>query len=168
METIQTFVLGAASALALIGLGYSFVSVLRINKTVKQLNERSKEVDIEFGETHRSIDERFDQLEKSLRDRMDNMCEDFKHINDEVRRIIDELYSYTDSRFDKQADKASAVIANTNRTAFDAHDQINKLRELFHYQMEQFAKVTLDHSERLAELETDQKVTEDKIEQINS
>jgi CHASE3 domain sensor protein len=147
METIQTFVLGAASALALIGLGYSFVSVLRINKTVNQLNEKSKEVENEFGETHRSIDERTHHLEKHLHDRMDDMCEDFKHINDEIRRIIDELSSYTDSRFDKT---------------------IDKLCERMDMQDNELIKVVEQHDSRLAELETDKKVSEDKIEQINS
>ncbi len=147
METIQTFVLGAASALALIGLGYSFVSVLRINKTVNQLNEKSKEVEIEFGETHRSIDERFRHLEQHLHNRMDDICRDVDNINKEIRKIIDELYSYTDSRFDKSIDKLI--------DAMDIRDN-------------EIIKVVEDHDNRIAELETDQKVSEDRIEQINS
>jgi CHASE3 domain sensor protein len=147
METIQTFVLGAASALALIGLGYSFVSVLRINKTVNQLTETSKEVENAFGETHRSIDERSHHLEKHLQDRMDDMCRETEKINNEIRRIIDELSSYTDSRFDKT---------------------IDKLCERMDMQDNELIKVVEQHDVRLAELETDKKVSEDKLEQINS
>ena len=147
METIQTFVLGAASALALIGLGYSFISVLRINKTVNQLNEKSKEVEIEFGETHRSMDERFRHLEQHLHNRMDDMCREMDKLNDEIRKIIDGLNSYTDSRFDRT---------------------IDKLCERMDMQDNELIKVVEQHDARLAELETDKKVSEDKIEQINS
>ena len=123
METIQTFVLGAASALALTGLGYIFISVLGMRKTVNQLNEKSKEVDIEFGETHRSIGESFGQLEKSLHDRMDDMCREMDRINSELRRSIDELQSYVDSRFDKTIHKLSEVRCNEIIKAVEEHQE---------------------------------------------
>lgn len=149
METIQTFVLGAASTLALIGLGFSFISVLRINKTVNQfqLTEKSKEVEIEFGETHRMIHELYGQLERSSNDRMDDICREMDKLNDEIRKIIDGLNSYMDSRFDKT---------------------IDKLCERMDMQDNELIKVVEQHDARLVELETDKKVSEDKIEQINS
>ena len=147
METIQTFVLGAVSALALIGLGFSFISVLRINKTVKQLTEKSKEVEIEFGETHRMIHELYGQLERSSNNRMDDMCREMDKLNDEIRKIIEGLNSYMDSRIDKT---------------------IDKLCERMDMQDNELIKVVEQHDARLVELETDKKVSEDKIEQINS
>ncbi len=147
METIQTFVLGAASALALIGLGYIFISVLRINKTVKQLTEKTREVELEFAALHRAIDERFGQTERHAHDRMNDMCREMEKINDEIRKVIDTLNSYMDSRFDKT---------------------IDKLCERMDMQDNELIKVVEQHDVRLAELETDKKVSEDKLEQINS
>jgi len=147
METIQTFVLGAVSALALIGLGYSFISVLRINKTVTQLNEKSKDVENDFGETHRLIDEMKINIEKHLHDRMDDMCRESDKMREEIHRNINELNAYTDSRFDKT---------------------IDRLCERMDMQDNELIKVVEQHDSRLAELETDKKVSEDKLEQINS
>jgi hypothetical protein len=168
MEQTLTFVLGAACALGLICLGYTFFSVLRINKIVKQLNQKSTEVDIKFGETHRSIDERFGEVERQLHGRMDNEASLSDKRTEDLSRRIDELNRYVDSRFDKQADKAGNVISVVSENSLRNADRLDKLEELFKLQMDQFAKVTLNHSERLAELETDRKVEEDKIEQLNS
>ncbi len=147
METIQTFVLGAASALALIGLGYSFVSVLRIRKSVNQLKEITKSIENEFGETHRSIDERFKQIEENTHRRMDDMCRELDKLISELHHRIDELNAYVDSRFDKTVDRL-----------IDSMD----------FRDNEIIKVVEDHDKRLAEIETDKKVEEDRIDQINS
>jgi hypothetical protein len=168
MEQTLTFVLGAASTLGLICLGYAFFSVLRINKIVNQLNHKSTEVENEFGQTHRSIDERFGEVERQMHNRMDDICREIDKKVDGIYQRIDELNRYVDSRFDKQADKAGNVISVVSENSLRNADRLDKLEELFKLQMDQFAKVTLNHSERLAELETDRKVEEDKIEQLNS
>ena len=134
METIQTFVLGAASALALTGLGYIFISVLGMRKTVNKLKENSKEVEYKFDETHRIIDEKLLDLEKQLHDRMDDMCREMDRINSELRRSIDELQSYVDSRFDKT---------------------IHKLSEEVDVRCNEIIKAVEEHQERLNGIETD-------------
>jgi hypothetical protein len=144
METIQTFVLGAASALALTGLGYIFISVLGMRKTVNKLKENSKDVEYKFDETRRIIDENLLDLEKQLHRRMDDMCRDMERINSELRRSIDELNSYTDSRFDKTIDKLTKEVD---------------------IRCDEIIKAVEEHQERLADIEADKNV---KVEQINS
>ena len=123
METIQTFVLGAASALALTGLGYIFISVLGMRKTVNQLKQKSNEVENQIGETHRNIDEKIRDLEKQLHDRMDDMCREMDRMNSELRKSIDELQSYVDSRFDKTIHKLSEVRCNEIIKAVEEHQE---------------------------------------------
>jgi hypothetical protein len=165
MEQTLTFVLGAAFALGLICLGYTFFSVLRINKILNQLNQKSAEVDIKFGETHKSIDERFGEVERQIHGRMDNEAGLSDKRTEDLSRRIDELNRYVDSRFDKQAEKTASTLSFGNSVLMD---KVEKMEELFKMQMDQFAKVTLNHSERLADLETAQKREEDQIDQINS
>ena len=78
---------------------------------------------------------------------MDDICNELEKINKEIRKIIDDLNSYTDSRFDKT---------------------IDRLCERMDMQDNELIKVIEDHSKRIAELETEEKIKEDKIEQINS
>jgi uncharacterized membrane-anchored protein YhcB (DUF1043 family) len=150
METIQTFVLGAVSALGIIYLGYAFIQALKINKTIKTLQKEIEGMQREFDETHPMINETFSET------------------HDQIYRRIDELNRYVDSRLDKQADKTGNVISLVSKDSLKNKEKIEKLEELFKLQMDQFAKVTLNHSERLADLETYKKTEEDRIDQINS
>ena len=141
METIQTFVLGAVSALALTGLGYIFISVLGMRKTVNQLKQKSNEVENEFGQTHRIIDEKNRDLEKQLHDRMDDICRELDRINSEIRRSIDELQSYADSRFDKT---------------------IHRLSEDVDVRCNEIIKAVEEHQKRLNDIETDKTLKNNK------
>lgn len=158
MEQTFTFVLGAISALGIISLGYAFIQVLKINRTVKSLQTEIEETQREIDEIHKRMESKFEETNKEIHDRIDQTTE-------ELRKSIDELYRYVDSRFDKQATKAADVISTSYRNTYE---KVEKLEELFKLQMDQFAKVTLNHSERLSDLETKRKIEEDKIEQINS
>ena len=165
METIQTFVLGAISALGILCLGYAFVQALKINKTLKTIKADIDCLNREFGETHRSIDERFKETHDQMHRRMDDILNDLEKTIKELHLRIDELNKYVDSRFDKQATKSADIISTGYSNLYE---KTEKLEELFKIQMDQFAKVTLNHSERLADLETYKKAEEDRIDQINS
>ena len=165
METITTFVLGAISALGILCLGYAFIQALKINKTIKTLQSEIENIHREFGETHRTIDERFSRTHDEIHHRIDAVLNDLEKTIKEIHQRIDELNRYVDSRLDKQADKAADVMSSTYRSSYE---KIEKLEDLFKIQMDQFAKVTLNHSERLADLETYRKAEEDQIQQINS
>jgi hypothetical protein len=96
---------------------------------------------------------------------MDNEAGLSDRRTEDLSRRIDELNRYVDSRFDKQAEKTASTMSLGNSVLMD---KVEKLEELFKMQMDQFAKVTLNHSERLADLETHKKREEDQIDQINS
>jgi hypothetical protein len=165
METIQTFVLGAVSALGILCLGYAFIQALKINKTISAIKADIDCLNRELGETHRNIGQRFDETHEHFHHRFDDVLRDLEKTIKELHQRIDELNRYVDSRFDKQAGKAAEVISTGYRNSYE---KIEKLEELFKIQMDQFAKVTLNHSERLADLETYRKAEEDQIQQINS
>jgi hypothetical protein len=165
METIQTFVLGAISALGILCLGYAFIQAFKINKTVSAIKADLDCLNRELGETHRSIDERFKEHNDHLHQRIDAVLNDLERTIKELYQRIDELNSYVDSRFDKQATKSADIISTGYSNLYE---KTEKLEELFKLQMDQFAKVTLNHSERLVDLETHKKREEDQIDQINS
>lgn len=154
MEQLLTFVLGATFALGLIGLGYIFISVLKMKKEIKNLNGAEESINRDLNETHQEINKLFNEFNQDVDRRVD-----------EIYSKIDELNRYVDSRFDKQAEKTASTMSLGNSVLYD---RVDKLDNLFKLQMDQFAKVTLDHSDRIAELETERKIQEDKIEQINS
>lgn len=147
METITTFVLGVLSALGILGLGYAFFSTLKINKITqsiqKDIEDLYKELDISGEQWYESISE----------------------LGEETRERIDELNSYVDSRFDKQADKASNVISVVSESSLENADRLNKLEEIFKFQIDQFVKISFDHDDRITNLEIMKK---NKEEQINS
>jgi len=168
METITTFVLGAISALGLLGLGYAFFMALKINKETKNLQKDIEGINSEIGEMYKRIDKQLSDTHQEIDNRIKDLYIDIEKITEDVYRKIDELNRYVDSRFDKQADKAGNVISVVSEASLRNGERLDKLDELFKLQMDQFARVTLNHSERLAELETDRKIEQDKIEQINS
>jgi hypothetical protein len=165
MEQITTFVLGAISALGLFGLGYGIFTALKINKITSKQQEDIKHLYSALKEIPKVLDEKIKEIHENHHRRMDEICDVMEDRQEDIFRRIDELNRYVDSRFDKQADKAATTFSNVNNMIYD---KVEKLEELFKIQMDQFAKVTLNHSERLAELETSRKIEEDKIEQINS
>lgn len=147
METLIIFVLGAISALGILGLGYITSTVLKI----KKLNKKNKEnID--------SLFQRLDELDRNFGSEMINLDADF-------RNRIKDLNSYVDSRFDKHTEKISNII---EQDVLDLKEEIKNFKKLHTMQMDQFAKATLLHSERLADLETVIKIEQDKLEQINS
>ena len=75
---------------------------------------------------------------------MDDMCREMERINSELRRSIDELNSYIDSRFDKTIDKLTKEVD---------------------IRCDEIIKAVEEHQERLADIEADKNV---KVEQINS
>jgi hypothetical protein len=179
MEQITTFVLGAISALGIFGLGYGIFTALKINKITKKQQEDIKDLYGAIKELPKIVDEKFKDIDQTHHRRMDDIVRELDRGNEDLHRSLNkrfdethnrigELNSYTDSRFDKQADKAGNVISVVSEASLKNSERINKLEELFKIQMDQFAKVTLNHSERLSDLETDKKIQEDRIEQINS
>lgn len=147
METITTFVLGVLSALGILSLGYAFLSTLKINKITqsiqKDIEDLYKELDMSGEQWYESISE----------------------LDEETRERINELNSYVDSRFDKQADKASNVISVVSESSLENADRLNKLEETLKFQIDQFAKISFDHDDRITNLEIMKKIKE---EQINS
>ncbi len=165
MEQLITFVLGATFTLGLIGLGYLFVSVLKMKNQIISLNDSEESINRDLNETRREIDENQRDLESEIHDRINTVYIDMQEKDEEIYSKVDELSRYVDSRFDKQADKNASIVSSGNSILFD---KVDKLDKLFKLQMDQFAKVTLNHSERISELETERKIQEDRIEQINS
>ena len=179
MEQITTFVLGAISALGIFGLGYGIFTALKINKITKKQQEDINDLYGAIKELPKIVDEKFKDIDQTHHRRMDDIVREleeyFEDLHrsvdkrfDETHRRIDELNSYTDSRFDKQSDKAGNVISVVSEASMRNGERIERLEDLFKIQMDQFAKVTLNHSERLSDLETDKKIQEDRIDQINS
>ena len=165
MEQILIFVLGATFTLGLIGLGYLFVSVLKMKNQIIALKGAEESLNRDLNQTHREIDENQRNLESEIHQRIDGVYSDIEERIKEIYSRVDELNRYVDSRFDKQADKTASTLSLGNSVLYD---KVEKLESLFKLQMDQFAKVTLNHSERISELETDKKIQEDRIEQINS
>jgi len=150
MEQMLSFVLGTVCALGLVGLGYTFVSVLKMRKQIENLNEEKRGIHQGIDENHKYVDSQCENLDRHTNQRMDDICNEIDKRSDDICNEIDkrsediygridELNRYVDSRFDKQMD----------RLADELHS----------------------HSSRIAELETDKKVKEDRIEnydQLNS
>jgi hypothetical protein len=165
MEHLIAFVLGIVIGLGLIGLGYIVKSVLTMKKDLKRLETLHEMKEDITEDDRRTLDQKLKNIEdwtlKLIEQDRKSIEDAYREINDKIK----ELNSYVDSRFDKQSDRFATVISSNLSMLRDDHE---KLKELHKMQMDQFAKVTLDHSERLADLETSRKIQEDKIEQINS
>jgi prefoldin subunit 5 len=143
MDTTLNFVLGSVSSLGVILLGIGIYTILKMNKRIKELEKSSKTID-------------------DLKDRIDGNFNANHNSIDSLRRIITEdistsvssTRSYIDSRLDK-------LISNISNEISEDRKSIESIRNLLE-------QVAIDHSERLATLETFKKIDDDKIEQINS
>ena len=143
------FVLGALSALGIFCLGFSFVSVLKMKKTIKNHETEIEKIYNSIKENERNISDHVNAVEKNL--------------SDEIK----EVYKYTDSRFDKSSTKVGDVISSTTEILSTELQKIKDVYQTFTKQMDEFADVTLEHSTRISELETFKKIEEDKLDQLN-
>ena len=150
MEALMMFVLGALSALGIFCLGFSFVSVLKMKKTIKN---QEKEIE---------------KIYNSISNTEINLSDHINHIEKNLSEEIKEVYKYTDSRFDKSSTKVGDVISSTTEILSTELQKIKDVYQTFTKQMDAFADVTLEHSTRISELETFKKIEEDKLEQLNS
>ena len=143
MDTTLNFVLGSVSSLGAILLGFGIYTILKINKRIKEL-------------------EKLPQLIKTIEDQSKGDFQAIQHsmdalhtiISNDISSSISSSRSYIDSRLDKLTTNISNEIAEDRKS-------IERLRDLLE-------QVAIDHSERLATLETFKKIDDDKIEQINS
>lgn len=150
MESLMIFVLGALSALGIFCLGFSFVSVLKMKKTIKN---QEKEIEMIYN---------------SIKENEKNISDYISEVNKNLLDEIKEVYKYTDSRFDKSSDKVGNVISSTTEILSNELQKIKDVYQVFTKQMDAFAEVTLEHSTRISELETFKKIEDDKLEQLNS
>lgn len=150
MEALMMFVLGALSALGIFCLGFSFISVLKMKKTIKNQETDIINICSEIAENRKYVHDLIDVVDSK------------------ISREIKDVIKYTDSRFDKSSTKVGDVISSTNEILSNELQKIKDVYQVFTKQMDAFADVTLEHSTRISELETFKKIEEDKIEQINS
>ena len=150
MEPLMMFVLGALSALGIFCLGFSFISVLKMKKTIKNQESDIRNICSEITENRNSVHDLMDLVEANL------------------SREIKDVIKYTDSRFDKSSTKVGDVISSTTEILSTELQKIKYVYQTFTKQMDAFADVTLEHSTRISELETFKKIEEDKLEQLNS
>ena len=154
MEPLMMFVLGALSALGIFCLGFSFVSVLKMKKTIKNQESDIRNICSENAEHRKYINDLINDLIDLVE----------KNLSEEIK----EVYKYTDSRFDKSSTKVGDVISSTTEILSTELQKIKDVYQTFTKQMDAFADVTLEHSTRISELETFKKIEEDKLEQLNS
>jgi methyl-accepting chemotaxis protein len=149
MESLMIFVLGALSALGIFCLGFSFVSVLKMKKTIKNHETEISNIYASLKTNIKDVHKLTDNLER------------------ELTNSIHEVYKYTDSRLDKSSTKVGDVISSTTEILSTELQKIKDVYQTFTKQMDEFADVTLEHSTRISELETFKKIEEDKLDQLN-
>ena len=66
MESLMIFVLGALSALGIFCLGFSFVSVLKMKKTIKNYETEIEKIYNSIKENERIISDHVNDVEKNL------------------------------------------------------------------------------------------------------
>ena len=150
MEPLMMFVLGALSALGIFCLGFAFISVLKMKKTIKNHETEISNI--------------YTSLKTNIKD-VHNLADNLER---ELLNSIQEVKQYADSRFDKSSTKVGDVIASTTEILSTELQKIKDVYQTFTKQMDAFADVTLEHSTRISELETFKKIEEDKLEQLNS
>jgi hypothetical protein len=99
METTIYFVLGVASALGIVCLGYTLFTTLRISKQVNLTKRETESISHELDVIYRRIDD----VQREINDRIDH----------DVHKRIDEAFSHIDSRIDKTLSTVYAAIAET-------------------------------------------------------
>jgi len=136
MENLTIFVLGAISALGLFGLGYAIIGVLKMNKQIKKTDKQISELTTDIFQR---VDNLESEINRQISDEISSLHSEINKLSENLEREVSEVYRKMDSRFDKTIDSLC------NR--MDTQD-------------EESLKITMEHSKRLAELET--------VNQINS
>ena len=129
METALTFTLGILSGLFLIGMVYTFLGLLKMQKEHKKLLETINYLDgnIKSQEgrlntyrenIHRDTSDMFSDIRREMDNRHEELSIVMGSNNSEAHRRMDEIHRYIDSRIDKTVDALC--------TRMDIKDELSK------------------------------------------
>ena len=125
MENTLPFVLGVLTTLGIFGLGFLFITTLKIKKEIFNLRNELQDIRLDLEITSRQYNDIYCNSEDESNERFKNLETQLSNLDDKIHLRLNSLNSYVDSRFDKQIDRISHIIDTYNSII---HDELNNIR----------------------------------------
>ena len=125
MENTLPFVLGVLTTLGIFGLGFLFITTLKIKKEIFNLRNELQDIRLDLEITSRQYNDIYCNSEDESNERFKHLEKQLSNLDDKIHLRLNSLNSYVDSRFDKQIDRISHIIDTHNSII---HDELNNIR----------------------------------------